>query len=130
MMSPEHRFAPVLHCTQAPFAQTGAPPVHADGEPHWPTPLHVMTLPPGPPSPVHWVAPGVQTPEHEPPVHTYVQLAAVPHWPFDPHVCTPLPEHCVAPGEHAPPQTPALQTLGHGEPVFCHVPEESQVCGC
>jgi hypothetical protein len=129
-MPPLQRVAPVLHCTHAPPEQTGTPPVQAVGEPHWPNAVQLSTLPPGPASPVHWVAPGVQTPEHAPPVHTYVQLAAVPHWPLDVHVCTPLPEHCVVPGEQAPPHTPALQTLGQGEPVSCQVPVASQVWGC
>jgi hypothetical protein len=31
------------------------------------------------------------------------QLTAAPHWPFAPHVCTPLPIHWVAPGEHTAP---------------------------
>jgi hypothetical protein len=54
--------------------------------------------------------------EHVPvPVHVgtaystdVVHGTAVPHWPFEPHVSTPLPEHCVAPGEQTPVHAPPL----------------------
>jgi hypothetical protein len=36
----------------------------------------------------------------------------------------------VAPAVHAVAQAPPLQVTAHGEPVFCHVPALSQVCGC
>ncbi len=51
------------------------------------------------------------------------------HWPAL-QVWTPLLLHSVAPELHAPVQAPALHTLVHGEPVFCHVPVVSHVWGC
>jgi hypothetical protein len=49
----------------------------------------------------HCVAPGPHTPLHTPLTQVLlVHATAVPHWPLDPQVCTPLPEHCVAPGPH------------------------------
>jgi hypothetical protein len=38
-----------------------------------------------------------------------VQTVPAPHWPFEPHVSTLLPEHCVAPGVQTPVHAPPLQ---------------------
>src|ERR1017187_6390234 len=37
-----------------------------------------------------------------------LHATAVPHWPFAPHVCTPLPEHSVALSVQPPPSLPPL----------------------
>jgi hypothetical protein len=58
------------------------------------------------PLPEHCFWPGVHVPEHAPPLHDWLQAAAVPHVPFAPHVSTPLPEHCVAPGTQTPVHVP------------------------
>jgi hypothetical protein len=57
--------------------------------------------------PEHCVAPGTQTPTHDPPTHAESEQAAgVPHVPFDWHVATPLPEHSRAPGVQEPVHVP------------------------
>ena len=126
--SPEHCVAPGLHATHAPERQELALPEHATGEPHWPAAVHVWTPPFGPEA--HWVAPGLQTPVHAPPLQTYVQLEGAPHCPLEPHVSTPLPTHCLLAGVHEPTQVPPLHTLAHGLPVFTQDPAELQVWGC
>jgi hypothetical protein len=57
----------------------------------------------------HCVDPGVHAP-HAPLVQTNWHALALPHWPFGPHVCTPLFEHCVDPGVHTPVHDPPAQT--------------------
>jgi hypothetical protein len=128
--SPEHCVAPGLQATHAPPRHTGAPLEHASAAPHWPEELQVCTPPPDPPSAPHWVDPGVQTPVHAPPLHTYWQLDAGPQVPFAVHVSTPFPAHWVAPTEQADTHAPAVHTFAQGMPMFCHAPVASQVCGC
>jgi hypothetical protein len=48
-----------------------------------------------------------------------LQATAVPHWPFDWHVCTALPEHCVWPEVQLPVQDPFMQVdMEHAVPAF------------
>jgi hypothetical protein len=129
---PEHCVAFGLHATHAPLRQTGVAPLHVEGLPHWPFEPQVSTPLPAPPSlpPAHSVAPGVHTPVHAPPLHTYVHGTGLPHEPPE-QVSTPLPEHCVALVVHEPLHVPLLlQTYSQALPVFCQVPVSSHVCGC
>jgi hypothetical protein len=70
----------------------------------------------------------VHAPEHAPATHAELEQAiAVPHWPFDPHVWTPLPMHCVAPGAQTPVQAPDTQASPLHAAGAPHVPLEVQV---
>jgi hypothetical protein len=132
MPLPEHCVAPGLQATQeapcAPARQTGVPPVHPTAVPHVPVASHVWT-----PVAEHCVEPGTHDPVQLAPPALTVQTeghgdGALHVPPL--HVWTPLFEHCVAPAVHADAQTPALHTAGHVEPLGCHAPFESQICGC
>jgi hypothetical protein len=53
------------------------------------------------------LAAGVQEPVHAPPTHAeLLHATGDPHWPFDPHDSTLLPEQVVCVGAQTPVQTP------------------------
>jgi hypothetical protein len=58
-----------------------------------------------------------------PDAHVDGQDTDDPHWPFDWHVWTALPEHWVAPGVHTPVQAPLTQEPAHAVGVL-HVPSD------
>jgi hypothetical protein len=59
------------------------------------------------PEHVFWL--GAQTPAHAPDTHVwFVHAVAVPYWPLDWQVSTPLPEHVVWLGAHTPWQLPPM----------------------
>ena len=78
--------------------------------------------------------PPLQVYPHTPPRQTAVALTtpvvhavAVPHWPFELHVCTSLlSAHCDEPGLHTPEHCPLTQTYVH-DATGLHVPPE-HVC--
>jgi hypothetical protein len=56
-------------------------------------------------------------------MHVWLEQAtAVPHVPFDWHVCTPLPEHCVAPAVQLPVQEPLVHVDPEQAVPAFHVP--------
>jgi hypothetical protein len=70
----------------------------------------------------------VQTPLHVPVTQAELtQAVAEPHWPFEPQICTPLPEHCVAPGVHTPVHAPLTHAWFEQVVPFCQVPVASHV---
>ncbi len=57
--------------------------------------------------PLHWAAPGGQTPTHAPDTHAWlVQADALPHWPLTSHASVELPTQRAAAGAHTPVQAP------------------------
>ena len=128
--APEHSDVPALHVKpHVPDAQVGealvTPVVHAVALPHWPFELQVCTSVLS----AHCDAPGAQTPEHCPLMHTYLHAVGLPHAPAEEHVSTPLLTHCVVPGVHDPVQVPELHVYWHAAPLFCQLPLLSQLCG-
>ena len=90
---------------------------------HWPVGSHVSTA-----LPMHWVAPGTQTPVHAPCEHAYGHADAALQVPPAPQVSTPLPEHCVEPGIHTPVHAPETHAWVVQGVVAPHVPSAPHTC--
>jgi hypothetical protein len=59
--------------------------------------------------PLHCVAPGLQVPEHAPPLHTFVQMVPLSHAPEALQVSGVRPLQSLAPGVHTPVHAPPTQ---------------------
>jgi hypothetical protein len=59
---------------------------------------------------LHCFAFGLQLPEHEPPLHTFLQTVPSCHAPAALQVSGVRPLHCFVPAAHSPVQAPAAQT--------------------
>jgi hypothetical protein len=68
---------------------------------------------------------------HAPPAHAEeTQAVGFVQAPLVEHVSTLFPEQRMAFGAHTPVQLPLTQAWLEHAVAFCHVPVESQVCGC
>jgi hypothetical protein len=57
-------------------------------------------------------------------------MCGVPHWPLALQISTELSfAHWEELGTQTPVHAPAEQTNGHGDPWFCHCPEDEHTCG-
>jgi hypothetical protein len=84
------------------FAVQAPPLVHVPLVCQAPLVLQVCVSVPQLPQATGLVWPGPHTPLQAPDTHVWlVHATALPHWPHELQVSTPLPEHCVAPGVHA-----------------------------
>jgi hypothetical protein len=104
---------------------------------HVPVDEQVWVSVPQSPQGTGLVCPGAHVPVHAPPVHVwFVQATGCPHWPFVPHVCTPLPEHCTWFGVQTPEQAPLEHMpLAHATGLphapdthVCTAPPAQRVC--
>jgi hypothetical protein len=143
-----HEHAPQVHPAAhdcVPYVLHGcvAPGAHTPWLAHVPlvcqapVVLHVCVSVPQLPQGTGVVCPGAHFPVHAPFTQVWpTHATGVPHWSFDPHVCTPFPEHCSCPVTHVPAHTPPAQLpLAHatGAPhcpptQICTADPEHRVC--
>lgn len=71
---------------------------------------------------MHCLAPGVQDPEHAPPLHTLVHTVPFCHAPFESQVWGVSPLHCLVPGVHSPVHAPPRHTWPVHETPAPHWP--------